>query len=138
MDSTRTILNPPALARPSGFSHGVVTRGGRLMFLAGQPALDAAGRIVAPGDLVAQFAKSLANLQIVVEAAGGQLTDIVQLRIYTKDKRAYKANLEALGAAWRSFFGHYYPAITLVEVSELFDDEALVEIDGLAVIQEQG
>ncbi len=133
----KRILNPPTLAKPSGFVHGVLTEGGRLLFLAGQPGLDASGQVVAPGDLVAQFAQALGNLQLVVQTAGGSLTDIVKLTIYVTDKDAYKANLKALGTAWRSFFGNYYPAVTLVEVSDLFDDDALVELDGIAVIGAQ-
>ncbi len=130
----KTILNPPSLAKPSGYAHGIATEGGRLLFLAGQPALDAAGKIEAPGDLVGQFARAISNLQEVVQAAGGSLTDIVKLTIYVRDRDAYKANLKPLGTAWNSFFGHYYPAVTLVQVSNLFDDGALVEIDGIAVI----
>lgn len=138
MDTSKTILNPPTLARPSGYSHGIVTQGGRLLFLAGQPALDAEGRIVAVGDLVAQYARALANLQMVVEAAGGQLTDIVQLTVYVRDVRTYRARRQELRTAWQSFFGHYYPAMALVEVNNLFDDDALVEIQGVAVIPERG
>ncbi len=104
------------------------------MFLAGQPGLNGDGRIVAPGDIVAQFSQALGNLQVVVEAAGGKLEDIARLTIYVKDVEAYRANLQPLGAAWRSFFGRYYPAVTLVEVSNLFDPGALVEIDGIAVL----
>ncbi len=131
----KQMLNPPTLAKPSGYAHGVVTQGGRLLWLAGQPGLDVSGNVVAPGDIVAQFAQAIQNLQVVVQAAGGALTDIVKLTIYVKDKRAYRANLEPLGRVWRSFFGHYYMAVTLVEVRDLFDDAALVEIDGMAVLE---
>jgi enamine deaminase RidA (YjgF/YER057c/UK114 family) len=131
------ILNPPNLAKPSGYVHGVLTSGGRLLFLAGQPGLNAAGQVDAPGDLVAQFARAVANLQQVVEAAGGSLTDIVKLTIYVRDRDNYKANLKALGSTWHSFFGHYYPATTLVEVSNLFDDGALVELDAIAALPDQ-
>ena len=131
---SKTILNPPSLPKPSGFSHGIVTEGGRLLFLAGQPGLDASGKIAAPDDLVAQFTQALANIKTVVEAAGGQMTDIVKLTFYVRDRDDYKAHLKPLGAAYRAFFGGYYPATTLVEVSNLFDDGALIEIDGMAVV----
>jgi enamine deaminase RidA (YjgF/YER057c/UK114 family) len=133
----KRILNPPALAKSSGYNHGIVTEGGRLLFLAGQPGLNASGKIEVPSDLVAQFARALSNLQVVVEAAGGALADIVKMTIYVRDKDAYKANLKALATTWHSFFGHYYPAVTLVEVSGLFDDGALVELDAIAVIQDK-
>ena len=64
-------VNPPGLARPSGFSHAVVTTGGRLVFLAGQTALDASGAIVGT-DVVAQFEQALGNLLTALRAAGGQ------------------------------------------------------------------
>jgi enamine deaminase RidA (YjgF/YER057c/UK114 family) len=129
------IVNPPSLPKPSGYVHGIIAEGGRMLFLAGQPGLDASGRIAAPDDLVAQFSQAVSNLRTVVQAAGGKLTDIVKLTIYVRDRNAYKANLKPLGAAWHSFFGHYYPTVTLVQIVDLFDDGALVEIDGIAVLQ---
>jgi enamine deaminase RidA (YjgF/YER057c/UK114 family) len=139
-----SLVNPASLAPPSGFSHGVLADGGRLLFLAGQTGTDfgaahevtpgADGAIAAPKDLVAQFAAALANLQVVVAEAGGKMTDVVKLTIYVTDKAAYRASLAPLGAAYREVFGRYYPAMTLVEVKSLFDDRAMVEIDGLAVL----
>ena len=132
----KTIINPPSLARPSGFSHGIVTTGGRLLFLAGQTASDNEGRIVAPGDLVAQYTQVLQNLQTVVEVAGGTMQDIVKMTIFVSDRDNYRANLPALGKAHRAFFGSYYPATALLEISRFFQDEALIEIEGLAVLGE--
>lgn len=130
----KQIVNPTSLVKPSGYAHGVVTQGGRLLFLAGQPALNAEGKIVAPGDIAGQFNQSFKNLKTVLEAAGGTMTDIVKLTIYVTDKSAYLSNLKPIGAVYRSYFGRYYPAMTLVEVKSLFDDAALVEIEGTAVI----
>jgi enamine deaminase RidA (YjgF/YER057c/UK114 family) len=132
----KDILNPPSLPRPSGYSNGILTEGGRVLFLAGQTGMGSEGNIASPGDLVAQFAQALFNLRAVVEAAGGTMTDIIKLNLYVTDKAAYKANLKPIGEAYRSFFGRYYPAMTLVEVKSLFDDDALVEIEGIAVIGE--
>jgi enamine deaminase RidA (YjgF/YER057c/UK114 family) len=130
----KTAINPPGLARPSGFSHAIEARG-HLLFLAGQTAQDAAGRIVAPGDLVAQFRQALANVRAVVEAAGGTLGDLVKVTFYVTDKRDYRAKARAIGAVYRELMGGYYPATTLVEVRGLWDDEALIEIDGIAVLE---
>lgn len=130
----KTVVNPSALARPSGYSHGIATEGGRLVFLAGQTGMDASGAIVYPGDLVAQFKQALANLKVVVDEAGGAMADIVKLTIFVTDKAAYRAHGKMIGEVYRSFFGRYYPAMTLVEVKSLFDDAALVEIEGMAVI----
>ena len=129
----KTIINPATLAKPSGYAHGI-TASGRLLFLAGQTGMDATGRIVAPGDLVAQFRQALANIKTVLDAAGGQMGDVVKLTLFVTDKRAYRAQLKSIGEAYRAVFGRYYPAMTLVEVKSLFDDEALIEVDGMAVL----
>ena len=130
----KTLINPSVLTKPSGYVHGVLTQGGHLLFLAGQTGVGPEGNFASPGDLVAQFAQALANLRVVVEEAGGAMTDIVKLTVFVTDKALYRANLKPIGEAYRSFFGRYYPAMTLVEVKGLFDDEALVEVEGIAVI----
>jgi enamine deaminase RidA (YjgF/YER057c/UK114 family) len=130
----KEILNPPDLAPPRGFNHGILTSGGRLLFLAGQDAGDASGRLVAPGDLLAQFEQVLRNLRAVVEAAGGTMQDIVKLNVFVADRDAYRAQLKPLGRIFRDYFGDYYPAMALFQVSKFYQDEALVEMEGFAVI----
>jgi enamine deaminase RidA (YjgF/YER057c/UK114 family) len=132
----KTIINPPTLAKPSGYAHGIAVSG-RLLFLAGQTGVDASGCIVAPGDLVAQFRQALANIQAVLDEAGGQMGDVVKLTLFVTDKRAYKAQLKPIGEGYRAVFGRYYPAMTLVEIKSLFDDQALIEIEGVAVLPEE-
>lgn len=132
----KKIVNPPQLALPRGFSHGIVTSGGRLLFLAGQDGSDAGGRIVA-GGLVAQFEQVLHNLQAVVLAAGGEMPDIVKLNIFVQSRDEYLTHLKPLGQIFRRYFGDYYPAMALFEVSGFFQSEALVEAEGLAVIEEE-
>ena len=131
---TRHIINPPELARPRGFNHGILTTPGQLLFLAGQTGSDAEGTILAPGDLVAQYEQTLRNLQVVVVAAGGSMADIAQITIFVRDRDDYLAHLKALGLVHRTYFGNYYPATALFEVSRFFQDEALVEITGIAVL----
>jgi enamine deaminase RidA (YjgF/YER057c/UK114 family) len=131
---SKTIVNPASLVKPSGFAHGIVAPGGRLLFLAGQTGTDATGRITAPGDLLAQFRQALANLKAVLDEAGGQMSDIVKLTLFVTDKRAYLNQLKPIGDAYRAYFGRYYPAMTLVEVKGLFDDAAVIEIEGIAVL----
>ena len=130
----KELINPPGLVVPRGFTHGILVTGGKLLFLAGQDASDAEGRIVAPGDLVAQFAEALRHLVAVVEAAGGKVTDIVDLTIFVKSRDEYVAQLTALGEVYRRFFGAYYPAMALFEVGGFFQPEALVEIKGIAMV----
>jgi len=132
----KTIINPPKLAKPVGFNHGILTRGGSLLFLAGQDASGPDGTIVAPGELVAQTEQVLKNLRAVLEAAGGTLQDIVKLNVYVTDRAAYKANLKPLGRLFRDYLGAYYPTMALFEVVALFQDEALIELEGFAVLKE--
>jgi enamine deaminase RidA (YjgF/YER057c/UK114 family) len=126
-------VNPVALARPSGFSHAVVATGGRLVFLAGQTALDTAGAIV--GDtVVAQFEQALANLIAALRAAGGSPGQLASLTIYAVDLDDYRAHGRELGEVWRRLAGPDYPAMAAVGVARLWDPAALVEIQGHAVI----
>jgi enamine deaminase RidA (YjgF/YER057c/UK114 family) len=134
----REIINPAQLPAPRGYNHGIAVRGGRLLFLAGQDASDAEGRIAAPGDLVRQADQVLRNLRAVVEAAGGGPQDIVKLNVFVRDRDAYKANLKPLGDVFRRHFGRYYPTMALFEINRLFQDDALIEMEGMAVLPEDG
>lgn len=130
----KRIINPSGLARPRGFSHGILVTGGRLLFLAGQDASDGDGQIVAPGDLVAQTSQVLHNLHAVVHEAGGTMQDIVKLNVYVRDRDAYVAALKPLGHIFREYFGGYYPAMALFEIAKLFQPEALIEMEGMAML----
>ena len=130
----RQIFNPASLAQPSGYSYGLAIEGGRLLQLAGQTGMDASGRIMHPGDIVAQFGQALANILCVVEAAGGDGSSIVKLTIFVTDKRSYRDNLQRVGEKYRALMGKHYPPMTLVEVKSLFDDDAMIEIEGVAVL----
>jgi len=133
---SKQIINPPQLPAPRGFNHGFLCSGGKTLFLAGQDASDKDGRIVAPGDLVAQYEQVLANLAAVVEAAGGTTQDIVKLNIFVKDRDAYLENLVGLGQVHRKYFGSHYPAMALFEVNGFFRQENLIELEGFAYLEE--
>ncbi|MEU1850835.1 RidA family protein [Streptomyces sp. NPDC019990] len=126
-------VNPPGLAPPAGFSHAVVATGSRVVFLAGQTALDADG-IVAGRTLPEQFEKALANLLTALAAAGGTPSDLARVTVYATDVAAYRAHAFDLGRLWRKLAGRDYPAMAVVEVVRLWDEEALVELDGFAVL----
>src|ERR1700733_13886392 len=120
-------INPPSLAAPSGFSHAVVATGGRLVFLAGQTALDATGAIV--GSTVAeQFDRALANLLAALAAVGGGPEHLASLTVYAVDLADYRAHGGEIGAAWRRLAGREYPAMAAIGVSRLWDEAALVEV----------
>jgi enamine deaminase RidA (YjgF/YER057c/UK114 family) len=128
------LINPESLPAPRGFTHGIVSTGGKLLFLSGQDASGPDGIVVSPGNMLAQCEQVLHNLSVVVEAAGGRMSDIVKIDIYVTDRLAYKAQLRSLGKLFQSYFGAYYPATALFEVRSLFQDDALIEIEGIAVI----
>jgi enamine deaminase RidA (YjgF/YER057c/UK114 family) len=130
------VHNPPTLMKAVGYAHGVETHGGRLLFLAGQVAKDADGRLVGKSDLVAQFQQVCANLRAVVTAAGGQLTDVVKLTIYVLDVDEYRRHAKAIGGVYQEYFGKHFPAMTLVGARDLYDAAhgCLIEIDGFACL----
>ena len=130
---THSLVNPPELAAPSGFSHAVVATGSRLVFLAGQTALDAAGTIAGDG-IVAQFERALGNLLAALAAAGGAPPDLTSLTVYVVDMDDYRAHAAELGAVWRRLVGRVYPAMAAIGVSRLWDAAALVEVQGHAVL----
>ena len=125
-------VNPAELAQPRGFSHAVVGHG-TIVFLAGQTALDARGRIVG-ADVVAQFERALANLLVALETAGGRPDQLASLTVYATDLGDYRAHAGEIGRVWRRLAGADYPAMAAVGVSRLWDTEALVEVQGFAVI----
>lgn len=129
-----SIVNPASLPKPRGFNHGILTDGGQLLFLAGQDAGGAEGYIVGVGDILRQTEQVLKNLKAVVEGANGEMSDIVKLNLYVTDKALYKANLQPIGEIFRRYFGNYYPTMALFEVKSLFQDDALIEMEGMAVI----
>jgi enamine deaminase RidA (YjgF/YER057c/UK114 family) len=126
-------VNPPELAKPSGFSHAVVSSGGRVVFLAGQTALDISGAIVG-ADVVAQFERALSNLLTALAAAGGRPDQLASLTIYARDLADYRRHGREIGAVWRRLAGPRYPAMAAVGVSRLWDEAALIEIQGFAIV----
>ncbi len=128
-------VNPPDLARPSGFSHAVVAQPGcRIVFLAGQTAMNSEGQIIGAGDVVAQFEQALGNLLTALRAAGGEPEHLTSLTIYAVDLADYKSHGREIGAVWRRLIGTDYPAMAGIGIARLWDDAALVEIQGMAAI----
>nr|WP_156698735.1 RidA family protein [Streptomyces sp. Z38] len=121
------------MSPPAGFSHAVVTTGSRVVFLAGQTALDGDGKVV--GDtLPEQFTRALTNLLTALRAAGGAPADLARVTVYATDVAAYREHARELGRIWRDVAGRDYPAMAVVEVVRLWDEEAMVELDGFAVL----
>ncbi|MET9918910.1 RidA family protein [Streptomyces sp. NPDC059605] len=126
-------INPVELSPPTGFSHAVTATGGQLVFLAGQTALDQDGKVVGD-DLTEQFATALTNLLTALRAAGGAPADLARVTVYATDVADYRKRAADLGRVWRRLAGRDYPAMAVVGVARLWDEQALVELDGIAVL----
>jgi enamine deaminase RidA (YjgF/YER057c/UK114 family) len=129
-------INPGELARPAGFSHAVRATGTVTVHLAGQTALDAQGRIVG-GGVVGQFEQALRNLLTALRAAGGSPEHLAALTIYIVDVPDYRAHAREIGQVWKRLAGTDYPATAGIGVARLWDDDALVEVQGVAEIPAQ-
>lgn len=127
-----TIVNPPGLLPPVGFSHAVVSAPGRSVHVGGQTGHRGDGSL--PRGLVAQFEQAAANLVTTLAAAGAHPAHLVSLQVYVTDAAGYRANLDPIGGAYRRHLGHHYPAMALFEVAGLFDADALVELVAVAVV----
>ncbi|MBT4487546.1 MAG: RidA family protein [Rhodospirillaceae bacterium] len=126
---------PEGWQRARGFSYGVVATGSRILRIAGQIGGAEGGQPVDPGlDFGGQWERAMGNLVAIVRAAGGEPEHIVMLRAYVTDTEAFNAAGAAVGAAWGEHLGRHFPAMTLVEVSRLLDPNAMVEIEGEAVL----
>ena len=130
--SAHRIVNPEGWPRPRGYSNGVVTQG-RTVFIAGQIGWDTSGKLVSD-EMVPQFERALENVKAVLAAAGGVPEHIARVTIYVTDKTVYNAGARAIGEAWRRILGPVYPAMSLVQVADLLEDGALVEIEATAVL----
>ena len=128
------IINPEDLGAPKGWSNGMLApRNGRILFVAGQAPSDETGAVEAV-DFVTQFSRALARAIRVVEEAGGGVEHIGRLTIFVSDMDAYRSSLGPLGTAYRELMGRHFPAMALVEVGRMVDDNAIVEIETTAVI----
>ncbi len=127
-------VNPSHLAPPTGFSHAVRAAPGTLVFLAGQTALDGSGRIVGEG-VVEQFERALANLLDVAAASGAGPSDLAKLTVFAVDVADYRRHARELGRVWKRLVGGDFPAMAVIGATRLWDEAALVEIEGIAVVR---
>lgn len=128
--SNRTI-NPQSLPKPSGYAHGILA--GNTVFLGGQTALDKDMNIV-PGGITDQFRQAFSNVLATLAEAGGKPQDLVSVTIYLTDVDDYMANGREIGRIWREMAGSEYPAMAGIGVTRLWQKEALIEIQGIAVL----
>jgi enamine deaminase RidA (YjgF/YER057c/UK114 family) len=127
-------LLPPGWPRPKGYSNGVSAKG-RLIFTGGVVGWDETETFVSD-TLPGQFAQALQNILAILAEDGAGPEHIVRMTCYVVDIDAYRASLNEIGEAWKAIIGRNYPAMALVEVRSLVEPEALVEIEGTAVVPE--
>jgi len=129
------IIQPEGWAAPKGYCNGMLVRNpGSFLFVAGQVAWDENQALVGADDFAAQFAQALRNVVAVIETAGGRASHLVRVTIYVKDKALYESRMKEVGAAWREIVGRHYPPMSLVEVADLLEVGALVEIEATAAL----
>ena len=127
-------INPASLGPPLGYSNGVLTEPGvRLLFIAGQLGWNEQHEIIS-ADFVEQFDRALANVVAIVTEAGGRPEQIARLIMYVTNKNEYDARTREIGDRYRTHMGKHFPAMVLVEVKSLLDDEAMVEIEATAAL----
>jgi enamine deaminase RidA (YjgF/YER057c/UK114 family) len=126
-------INPEEMGAPRGWNHGMLAPRGRVLFVAGQTAADASGK-VQPADFVTQFGLALDNILRVLRDAGCGPEHVGRMTVYVTSVQEYRDSLKPLGAAWRERMGRNFPAMALMEVSGLVDPDAVVEIETTAVV----
>jgi enamine deaminase RidA (YjgF/YER057c/UK114 family) len=125
-------LLPDGWPRPRGYSNGILAQG-KQVFIAGMVGWDQDG-LFADG-LVDQFRKILENTVATLKEGGATPADIVRMTWYIKDLDDYRSNLAGIGQAYRDVIGKNYPVMAVVGVSDLVEQEALIEIETTAVIE---
>ncbi|KJE35607.1 endoribonuclease L-PSP [Thalassospira sp. HJ] len=126
------IIQPDGWKQPKGYANGVLADGARL-YIGGQIGWNKDQVFVAK-DFVGQMEQALKNIVAVLEAAGGKPEHLARLTWYVTDKKEYLANQREVGQAYQRILGKHFPAMTMVVVKELVEDEAVVEIEATAAI----
>lgn len=128
------ILQPPEWPRPKGYANGVTARG-TMVFVSGIVGWNAQEQFEAR-DFVGQVRQALKNIVAVLAQANAKPEHIARMTWYVVDKNKYCASTKDIGAAYREIIGRHYPAMTVVEVSGLIEEHALLEIEVTAVLPE--
>ena len=120
-------INPEGMTQPTSYTHLVKFE--RLMFIAGQVAVDGDGTVIGEGDMTAQVRQVLENMQSVLASEGADFSDVVKINIFTTDIDEFRKS----GAVRREFFGEHAPTSTLVQIVRLARPVFLVEIEAIAI-----
>lgn len=127
---THQTIQPDGWLPAKGYANGMLVKNGTL-HIGGQIGWDANKKFV-EGGFIAQMQQALRNIADIVEAAGGQISDVTRLTWFITDKTEYLARQAEVGAAYREVFGKHFPAMSMIIVAGLVEDDALVEIEATA------
>ena len=127
-----TTLLPQGWPRPRGYANGVMALGSETIHIGGQIGWNTQC-VFETTDFTAQVQQALENVMAVLASAGAGPEHMVRMTWYITDKNAYVSNLSEVGAAYRAVMGKNFPAMSVVQVVELIEDQALVEIEVTAV-----
>ena len=133
---TSITVHPEGWKPAKGYANGMVAEG-RVLFVGGQIGWTAE-QVFEAHDFIGQMKQALKNIVEVVQAAGGAPEHIMRLTWYVTDKKEYMSHQREVGAAYREVMGYHFPAMTMVVVSALVEDEAKVEIEATAVLPTEG
>nr|WP_319383865.1 RidA family protein [uncultured Roseibium sp.] len=123
-------IQPEGWAPAKGYANGMLTKG-RTLHIGGQIGWNR-DQVFESHDFIGQMEQTLLNIAEIVTEAGGEVTDIVRLTWFITDKREYLARQKEVGQAYRRVFGRHFPAMSVVIVAGLIEDEALIEIEATA------
>ena len=125
-------IDPDSLPRHPSHSHGMKGYGDWL-FVSAQTGRNREGSMVS-ADLAEQLAQALDNVLDVVWAGGGSPASLARVTVYVRDAREYRLRHRAIETAWRRRLSGHRPALTVVEVQDLLDDEARVAVEAVALV----
>ena len=125
-------IHPKGWKPAKGYANAILSEGLTLN-IAGQIGWNENQEFIAK-DFIGQMEQTLKNITAIVKEAGGQIEDLTRLTWYVTDKAEYLANQKKVGAIYRSVLGNHFPAMTMVVVTALVENEALIEIEATAVI----
>jgi enamine deaminase RidA (YjgF/YER057c/UK114 family) len=126
------ILQPPGWAQPKGYSNGIEARG-RQIYVAGMVGWNEKAEFETD-DFIGQCRQTLRNIVQTLACAQAGPQHIVRMTWYVKDKHEYLARARELGAVYQEVIGRHYPVMALVQVADLVEDRAKVEIEATAVV----
>lgn len=130
--SVHRTLHPADWKAPRGYANGIVAEG-KTVYVGGQIGWNRDQEFESD-DFVAQAEQTLRNIVEILEEAGAGPEHLVRLSWFVLDKREYLDRLQEIGAAYRKVIGRHYPAMSLVQVGALVEDEARLEIEATAVV----